>query len=116
MHGPTGPKEEKMKTMKKEYLLVGPRSVTRCAAVQTAITLAMWTERAARAAHGPGAGADCHIVERAPDDSLTYRGVVAGRRIIGQSFGCGGGVVARAAEALAAGTVRVRAAKIATAI
>lgn len=80
--------------------LVEPRRVSRHASVAAALARAARAERAAQATHGPHAGADCYVVlERG--DRLEYRGMACGRRIVGQSFGCGPGVVARVAAELA---------------
>lgn len=87
------------------YLVVTPRYVARVSSVQAALARAAMCERRAAATYGPGAGADCYVV-RDRDGALDYRGHACGRELIGRTFGCADGIVARAAAAVARQEVR----------
>lgn len=86
-------------------LLVTPNYVARVGSFSAAAARAARVEAHAKAAHGPQAGADCYVVAEGPD-GLHYRGMVAGRRLIGRDFGCASAVEARAQTALDGGHVR----------
>lgn len=88
------------------YLVVTPRYVARRGSVPGALKLAAACEQSARAAYGPGSGADCAIIAELPDGSLEFRGLACGRHLIGRSFGCAESYMRRAQAALAAGAVR----------
>ena len=90
--------------MSPTYLVVAPRRVLRRPTVSGALALATAIERAAKVAHGVRAGADCGIIA-VRGDSLEWRGLACGRRLIGRTFGCQDYYVARARAALASGDV-----------
>lgn len=84
-----------------EYLIVTPTRVARRPTMQAALKLARDVDTAAAARHGAGAGADCYVVARLSDGTLSYRGMACGRRLIGRGLGCAGYVLRRATDAIA---------------
>lgn len=84
------------------YLVSPSGRVTAYHSVASAMAAARRQERRAKSVHGQAAGADCHLVTRTGAGSLSYRGLVCGRTLIGRTWGCAEGIVRLVADAIGA--------------
>ena len=56
-----------------------------------------WDRTVARCHPGTGAGVDAYIVSQRGDD-FEFRGLVCGRKLIGENFSCGDSLIERVRE------------------
>jgi hypothetical protein len=91
MANTTGLQRRVMKVSKnaKKYIVVTPGGPVVAMTFAGACKIARSADRYAKATHGSQARADCHLVEHRTDGSYRYRGLIVGRRVIGETFGCG---------------------------
>jgi len=78
-------------------IVVTPNFMRVVKSVPTGAALAERIDRATKRAHGQQAGADCYLV-RIRDGRADFRGMFAGRHLIGQRFACGDGIARRALD------------------